>query len=226
MNYLKKVLLYVFCSWYRKNNRIIIHKKNGQVIESFGFWGLTVVFKGKNSRVEIYEPIKFLRRFLCNRSKIRIVGNDNHIVIKSTKHKISNLKIVGVSNNNNIEIDENFYQSGLCVVDFCNLDNMKFKIGKDCMFGQNVEFMLGDWHSLFDEKGNCTNFSKCGIEVGDHVWIARNVVIMKDVLIPNGSVVGLGSVVTKRFDDENILVAGIPAKVLKHNIKWSHKNPK
>jgi acetyltransferase-like isoleucine patch superfamily enzyme len=94
------------------------------------------------------------------------------------------------------------------------------------MFGQNVQFMLGDWHSIYNSDGICSNVSQKGIRVGDNVWIARNSTIMKDVSIPSGSVVALGSVVTKEFDEPNVIIAGIPAKIVKHNISWSHKNPK
>jgi acetyltransferase-like isoleucine patch superfamily enzyme len=223
---LKRVLLYIFCKWYRKNNRIVLHKSNGKVTEVFGIRGLTIRFKGRNSVVEVHEAIKFKRKLLCNRSKIKICGDNNYVSIDRTKHYIANLKIIELGNNNKILVGENLFQSGLCRIDFCNQDEMLFEIGKDCMFGQNVQFMLGDWHSIYNSDGICSNVSQKGIRVGDNVWIARNSTIMKDVSIPNGSVVALGSIVTKEFDEPNVIIAGIPAKIVKHDISWSHKNPK
>jgi acetyltransferase-like isoleucine patch superfamily enzyme len=203
-----------------------LHKSNGKIVDVFYIKGLTVKFQGKDSIVEIYEPIKFKRRLLCNRSKIKICGDNNQIFINKTNYYIANLKITEIANNNKIYIGENLLQSGLCRVDFCNLDNLIFEIGKDCMFGQNVKFMLGDWHSIYDNEGVCTNVSQKGIKIGDNVWISRDTNIMKDVSIPSNSVIALGSVVTKSFVEQNTILAGIPARIVKHNIYWKYKNPK
>lgn len=147
---LKQVILYLIYPWYRRGNRIYKHKKNGDIVEVSRYFGLTVHFKGKNNVIDIYEPIKFKRRLLCNRSKFRIRGDNNEIVIRSSKYFISNLKIYEVGNENKIYIGKDWFQSGACNIDFCNQDNKTLKIGHDCMFGQNVNIMLGDWHSVID----------------------------------------------------------------------------
>ena len=49
---------------------------------------------------------------------------------------------------------------------------------------------------------------------------ARDVKIFKDVSIADNTVVANGSVVTKSFDKENVLLGGCPAKILKENINW------
>ncbi len=61
---------------------------------------------------------------------------------------------------------------------------------------------------------------KKGITIGNHVWLARDVKIFKDVSIADNTVVANGSVVTKSFDKENVLLGGCPAKILKENINW------
>lgn len=50
--------------------------------------------------------------------------------------------------------------------------------------------------------------------VGNDVWIAPNVVIMTDLKIGNGAVIGAGAIVTKNVEPFSI-VAGVPAKVLR-----------
>ncbi len=218
---IKKILLFLLTFWYRRGNRIIIHKPNGKIIESFSFWGLTVKFRGKNSVVELFEPIEFNRRVFSNRSIIRIDGNNNHILIKNTNNNIRELKVGGFGSNNKFTIGENFYLSGLCFIDFCGLNNMKLTIGDNCMFGQNIEIMLGDHHTIYDKTTKeCLNISKKGIEIGNHVWLARDVTILKDVTIPNYCVVGKGSIVTKQFRQENAVLVGNPAKIVKDNIDW------
>lgn len=39
-------------------------------------------------------------------------------------------------------------------------------------------------------------------------------------VIPDNSVVGTNALVTKHFEEKNILIAGSPAKIVKKNIKW------
>ncbi len=43
---------------------------------------------------------------------------------------------------------------------------------------------------------------------------------MKKVRIADNSVVGSASVVTKKFDEENVVIAGNPAKICRRNIMW------
>lgn len=53
------------------------------------------------------------------------------------------------------------------------------------------------------------------VQIGNNVWMGRGVMVLKDSIIGNNSIVGTGSVVTKKFDD-NQIIAGVPAKVLKN----------
>ena len=98
---------------------------------------------------------------------------------------------------------------------------MELSIGDDCMFGQNIKFMLGDFHKVYDINSNMqTNIPKKGITIGNHVWLARDVKIFKDVSIADNSIVANSSIVTKSFKKENVLIGGCPAKILKENINW------
>ncbi len=54
-----------------------------------------------------------------------------------------------------------------------------------------------------------------GIKIGNDVWIACGVRILDGVTIGNGVVIAAGSVVTKSFPD-NVVIAGVPARIIKH----------
>ena len=83
--------------------------------------------------------------------------------------------------------------------------------------------MLGDHHKIYSlEDNKMINVPKSGIDIGDNVWLARNVTLLKDVKISKNSVVGYGSTVTKRFEQENALIVGSPAKIVKENIYWQY----
>ena len=63
------------------------------------------------------------------------------------------------------------------------------------------------------------------INIGDHVWLCRNVSVLKGVNIPDNCVAGLGSIITKAFDKTNSLIAGTPARIIESerykNIDWT-----
>jgi acetyltransferase-like isoleucine patch superfamily enzyme len=91
-------------------------------------------------------------------------------------------------------------------------------IGKNCAISWNCQFLDDDFHSLkYDDKKDLSNSR---IVIGDHVWIGSNVFVYKGVCIGNGSVVAANSVVKDRFDEENVLIAGNPARIIRQNVQW------
>ena len=48
---------------------------------------------------------------------------------------------------------------------------------------------------------------------------------MKGAKIPNNCIVGANSLVNKEFFEENCLIAGTPAKIIKKGVNWSRVNP-
>jgi len=52
-------------------------------------------------------------------------------------------------------------------------------------------------------------------QIGDNVYLAPGVKIFGDIKIPNNTAIGANSVVTKSFEEENMLIAGIPAEIIK-----------
>ncbi|MCB6663487.1 hypothetical protein LI167_09075 [Phocaeicola dorei] len=61
------------------------------------------------------------------------------------------------------------------------------------------------------------------MEIGKYVWIGKDVKIGKNTKIPDDSIVGWGSIVTKVFHEPNIILAGIPAKIIKRGINWDRR---
>lgn len=52
--------------------------------------------------------------------------------------------------------------------------------------------------------------------IGNGCWLCTNSVILPGVKIGKKSVVAAGAVVTKTFNDNNILIAGVPAEKKKN----------
>lgn len=47
-----------------------------------------------------------------------------------------------------------------------------------------------------------------------------NVTILKDIEIPSNKVIGVNFLINKSFNNENIIVVGQPAKIIKENVNW------
>ncbi|WP_459188900.1 acyltransferase [Parabacteroides sp. APC149_11_2_Y6] len=101
-------------------------------------------------------------------------------------------------------------------------DNSSVSIGDDSQLSWGIDIWCTDAHTITDLEGNPLNFAQ-GIEIGKHVWIGKDAKIGKNVKIADNSIVGWGSIVTRKFDEPNVIIAGIPAKVVKRGINWDRK---
>jgi acetyltransferase-like isoleucine patch superfamily enzyme len=90
------------------------------------------------------------------------------------------------------------------------------QIGEQCAISWGTSIIDSDHHELSYE-GKKENASS--VIIGDRVWIACNVVILKGTTIGSGSVVAAGSVVKGEFPS-NVLIGGNPARILKENVNW------
>ncbi|RYX87910.1 acyltransferase [bacterium] len=172
-----------------------------------------------------------------------IVGSHNKIEIGELAI-LNNVKfyVRGDSNRIHIERKVSFNRGGLIWIEDQNCEAMigenttfedshlaitesysKIHIGKDCMFAYDIDLRTGDSHSIIDSSTNeRINYAK-DINIGNHVWIASHVSILKGVTVSDNSVVATRAVVTKSFTENNILIAGMPAKKIKQNIDWKRQ---
>jgi acetyltransferase-like isoleucine patch superfamily enzyme len=91
----------------------------------------------------------------------------------------------------------------------------RIKIGHDVAIAENVTIRDSDNHQIIYSNYEISK----PIDIGNHVWIGMNATILKGVNIGDGAVVAAGSVVTRNIP-ENCLVAGVPARIIKNNVRW------
>lgn len=111
-------------------------------------------------------------------------------------------------------IGENFSCNKNCCI-FCS---KQIEFGKDALLGWNVFVRDGDGHNI-SENGQENSSSK-SVKIGDHVWIASFVDILKGVTTGNDCVIACRSCATKSIEGNGVLIAGVPAKIIKRNISW------
>ena len=95
------------------------------------------------------------------------------------------------------------------------------------MFSEDISVRNTDGHPIYDaETSACLNKVQTGngIDIGDHVWIGKGATILKNAAVADNSIIGTQAVVTKRFSEQNSVVAGNPAKIVKRSIKWKAEN--
>ena len=51
-----------------------------------------------------------------------------------------------------------------------------------------------------------------------------DVKILKNTKISDNSIIGAGAIVNKKFEEKNVIIAGVPAGIIKRNINWSIDN--
>ena len=92
-------------------------------------------------------------------------------------------------------------------------------------FGENV--IVGPGTKIVSASHDLDDFKKHKevgpIIIGDNCWIASNVVILPGVELGNHTIVAAGAVVSGSFKEENQVLGGVPAKVIKKLGPYSSK---
>ncbi|WP_267963852.1 acyltransferase, partial [Testudinibacter sp. TR-2022] len=151
-------------------------------------------------------------------SNIRLKGNNIRLFIGE------NVELTGciasLFTNCALNIGENttIGRGELTIAEESSLD-----IGRDCMFAHGYEIRTSDMHPIYSlSSGERLNHGS-SIKLGDHIWLGRDVTILKGVTLASNIVVGIRSIVTKSILKPNSVVLGTPASIVKENIVWGRK---
>ena len=108
--------------------------------------------------------------------------------------------------------EEVYIGEDLIIIDELD-DRARVRIGNRVAIAERVTLVVSS-------NPNCSRirpFVKClhgHIEIGDDAWLGTGCIILPDVRIGRGAVVGAGSVVTKDVPDL-MVVTGVPAKPMR-----------
>ena len=95
------------------------------------------------------------------------------------------------------------------------------EIGDNVTISTNVKFVTHDNSAklIFGDRGDL--FGK--IKIGDNCFVGENSVLLYGVELGNNIIVAAGSVVTRSFYEENIIIGGNPAKKISTWDKYREK---
>ena len=227
--------------WSIKGLRIIVEGDNNLISigENIIFSDTQINIFGDNNFIKIDNNTNFLN------SKININGNNNNInfshnlrfesiiismsynnnlfYMETTPYKPKDAKFY-IEEGSKVYIGKNCELNNLYVVANCNYTKQhKLVIGDNVRIAKDTIIRTSDGHTLIDPVTKIALNEPKDVIIGNNVWIASRCIILKGTQILDGSMVAAGSLVNKNFTERNIMLAGIPARIIRHNILWDKR---
>ena len=188
--------------WLAPNVRVKELYRGGIVIYSAGFNSTHIGFHNADA-VDCYGSHTVIS---VEKGGIWHVSNDMHI---------GRGAIIHVKKGGRLSVGRNFAISGTTSIICSN----SIEIGNDVQFSWNSLVMDSDAHRIYGEDEKLVNPS-APISIGNKVWIAANTSILKKAGIGDNCVVAGNSLVNRKIEGSNQIVAGIPAKPIKKISSW------
>ena len=91
------------------------------------------------------------------------------------------------------------------------------ELGRQTQTSWSCTLMDTDQHQLVDSEGHCCNEDR-PIAMGDNVWCGCHVIVTKGTQICSHVTIGAGSCVHGVFAEEQTVIAGNPARVVRHGV--------
>lgn len=99
----------------------------------------------------------------------------------------------------------------------------KITFGSNSMVGWSCSVIDGDGHPIMScDKPDVQINSPREIIIGDSVWLASNVSVLKGTVISDATVVAYGTTISGKYDQTNVIIGGEKAKVIKNNIMFRY----
>ena len=143
-----------------------------------------------------------------NRSSLLRMDDDSTLDVKGRFSFMYGADII-LFNNAYMSLGENSFINSDCKIR-CHKE---ITIGDGCAISHDFTIMDSDAHMLDGDRKTAP------VHIGNHVWIGTRVTVLSGVTIGDGAVIAAGSLVTHDVKP-GVLVGGVPAKVIKENVKW------
>ena len=170
-------------------------------------------------------------------TKINFTGKNNILYFESSSIKLENSAIIFKGNNSIIAIKNSkdvlklnltiYNDSVIYLGNNCSMNNKleiiaseskNVVIGNEGLFSSQCLIRTSDAHRIYSiETLERVNEGR-SVYIGDHVWLAARVVILKGTRIHSGSIIGSDAVIAGKEIMSNSAWAGNPAKEIKRNI--------
>jgi acetyltransferase-like isoleucine patch superfamily enzyme len=153
----------------------------------------------------------------CN---IHISGIGCKVYIEGGRTNIHHCNIEVNGENSEVHIKKGFTTEQ---VSLKACEGRKIIIGEDCMFSAGIYISTTDFHSIVNTETQARVNPAKDVHIGNHVWLAHGVSVLKGAIIDDNIVVGKSSIVTGKLDVSNSVYVGNPAKKVKTGISWKRE---
>ena len=180
----------------------------------------------RRNKIIIDAPIKFglirigfggMDSIMENKHSFFRIDNGGKIIFKGNCLFSSGVSL-RISPNSSLKLGDNFSANKNFTI-FCDDINT---IGNDVLVGWNVNIRSSDGHHIYDTVTKINNPIIKPVTIGNHVWIASNVDILKGSEIADDCIIAYRSCVLSKFTTPNCIIGGYPAKILRENVNWQY----
>ncbi len=189
-----------------------------------GYWDFSRVFfsrelfrirviKARNTRVVLEGRINF-RSHLGSTEPVRIILEEGSTLVIEGDLEIGAGTVILVRAGGFLRFGGRKKSTASGMASHCKIivkDSVD--IGNDVIMGWDVLVTDSDWHTLEGSPASSP------VVVEDKVWLSHHVSVHKGAHISSGSLVSAHSLVLGPLP-ERVLAGGIPAKILRENIRW------
>lgn len=186
------------------------------IMREINIWNYDMFIKSLPGRIGIWVRWKYWRKKLHGNNRFYIqpaceISNPRSIYIGN---HVSIMHGCTLYANNEGEIWIGNHVSMNTNVQIAASDFGRIHIGNDVLIGSNVVLRSSNHNYDRTDTPIILQGHKPGfIEIEDNVWIGANVVVLPNVKIGTGAIIGAGAVVTKNIPPMAI-AGGIPAKII------------
>ncbi|MES2440270.1 MAG: hypothetical protein V4584_14465 [Verrucomicrobiota bacterium] len=196
----------------KRPKRIIGRRDNNILLETRkSLKGQINIVHGTGNTVRFGEGSHFI-------GKLRIRGSNNLIEFGPNAGIRGRIAVVG----DNQRVIFGAHSTSVEIYIVC-AEGQDVIIGKSCMLSRKIEIRTTDSHSVVDPQTGQRMNKPRSVIIGDHVWIGVGTFVSKGAVIPSNSIVAAMSFVNGRFEEEGVIIAGEPAKVVKQGITWQRE---
>lgn len=211
LTYFRNILSFFLLLFYR----LILANKN-----TLSFGKSTILFaniqvKGK------FNIIVLGNGCTLRNTKIQIIGNNNKIILADNVKAYEGLNILIESNECVLKIGKGA-TIGSAKIQLGEKET-KVLIGEDCMLSRDITINTSDFHSIIDVNSGSRINPARDVKIENHVWIGNGAYINKGAIVNENSIIAARSVVSGKEFENNALIGGVPAKIIKLGINWNRK---
>lgn len=204
-----------------KNNKLLVWNESEKCYteQHKRIKGLDVTIHGNNNVIKLDDVsiIGHLNIILNGFNHSVHIGKSLHTTYASF---IRDLTIITFCNDTELDIGDNFTTAGNVCISLSE-PHLKAKIGNNVRLAENTRLFVSDAHPIVDaETGKCLNYGGGGrhFSIGNNCWIGMYSYLGKNTVLPDYTIVGAHSVVTKPFTESYTVIAGVPARVVKKGV--------